>query len=238
MLILGCGRSGTSIFGELFEHIPNYIYYSEPDFALIQDLDFNQPTAIKVPKENNQFEATTGLSFPLAQMLDWLPKPHRTYWQIRHPLDAISSLKVGIANNWGHHPRPPDWQNWLSKPLVVQCAYHWQFINKIGYQQIKDRVKVTYFESMLRNPQQFAYQICRDVEIDPEQVDNQLSGWYQRVQNTNNSKFIEAQTSRFYSRNDHKTRINRWKENLSQKEIDLIKPIISETASNFGYELT
>ena len=31
--ILGCGRSGTSIFGELFEAIPGYTYYSEPFLA-------------------------------------------------------------------------------------------------------------------------------------------------------------------------------------------------------------
>ena len=36
VLILGCGRSGTSIFGELLEHLAPYTYYSEPAFADLQ----------------------------------------------------------------------------------------------------------------------------------------------------------------------------------------------------------
>ena len=40
VIILGCGRSGTSIFGELFEHIPGYMYYSEPPFDVVVDLCF------------------------------------------------------------------------------------------------------------------------------------------------------------------------------------------------------
>jgi hypothetical protein len=29
-VVLGCGRSGTSIFGELFEALPGFTYLSEP----------------------------------------------------------------------------------------------------------------------------------------------------------------------------------------------------------------
>ena len=38
VLILGCGRSGTSIFGELFESLPGFSYLSEPDLDAICSL--------------------------------------------------------------------------------------------------------------------------------------------------------------------------------------------------------
>ena len=68
ILILGCGRSGTSIFGEFFEQLPDYTYHSEPTFAAISTMDFNQPIAIKVPRESVGFPPDTGLSFPLQEL--------------------------------------------------------------------------------------------------------------------------------------------------------------------------
>ena len=234
VLILGCGRSGTSIFGELFEHLPHYTYYSEPSFESVVDLDFNQAIAVKVPKQSNGFDTTPGLSFPLSMLLQFTPK---IYWQVRHPLDAIASLRVGIANNWGHHPRPPDWRQWLSRPLVQQCAHHWVYINSLGYNAVKDFAHVSRFEEMVIDPYQFTKNICADIGVNPQLCNNQLIEWSERVQNTNNEKFIEAKTSRAYSTKDHKTRIGRWRENLTVDEVNLVIPMIYPVAATFGYEL-
>src|SRR5262245_41559406 len=125
VVILGCGRSGTSIFGELFEHIPGYAYYSEPSFDEVIGLSFKDPVAIKVPRESEAHPAKAGLSFPMNVLLSVLPEQRKFYWQVRHPLDAIASLRVGIAQNWGHHPKPRDWEEWLDRPLIEQCAHHW-----------------------------------------------------------------------------------------------------------------
>ena len=51
--------------------------------------------------------------------------------------------------------------------------------------------------------------------LDIEAHESALAEWADRVQNTNNKKFVEAKTSRHYSRADHQTRIDRWKENLN-----------------------
>jgi hypothetical protein len=135
VVILGCGRSGTSIFGELFEKIPGYSYFSEPSFETVINLDFNSPVAIKVPRESSKYPAPDGLSFPIDVMLSVLPNTRKIYWQVRHPLDTIASLRVGISTNLGHHPRPPDWQEWLSKSLIERCAYHWAYINTVGFKK-------------------------------------------------------------------------------------------------------
>jgi hypothetical protein len=84
-VILGCGRSGTSIFGELLECIPGYTYFSEPDFESVLKLSFETPMAIKVPQESVSYPAPPGLSFPLNTMLSKIPSRPIIFWQVRHP---------------------------------------------------------------------------------------------------------------------------------------------------------
>jgi hypothetical protein len=237
VIILGCGRSGTSIFGEFFEDLLPYAYFSEPSFDDLIHFNFSQPTAIKVPKESSDYPPTLGLSFPLETLLNVIPDPKILYWQVRHPLDAICSLRVGIANNWGHHPKPPDWQAWQTRPLIERCAHHWNYLNSVGFEEVAPLVQVKHFETMLQNPLVFAHKIAAEVGIDIPANRVEIESWANRVQNTNNQHFIEAKTSRNYSRPDHKTRVDRWKENLSDDEVRQILSVITKTARKFGYKL-
>ncbi len=235
VLILGCGRSGTSIFGELFEHIDGYTYHSEPEFESIVQMSFEQPVAIKVPKESPRFQPTAGLSFPLDVMLETIPQPLIIYWQVRHPLDAIASLRVGISKNWGHHPRPPDWRNWQHRPLVEQCAHHWDFINSVGYGQVQSLAEITRFEDMISDPFSFAARVCEHIGVAVAEQRPELRCWSDRVQDTNNSQFVEARTSRAYSRPDHARRVGRWKENLTEAEATCCAALVRNAADALGY---
>jgi hypothetical protein len=235
VLILGCGRSGTSIFGELFQHLSSYTFYSEPPFALLTELDYATPQAFKVPKESPAYPPSPGLSFPLAKMRRLIPSPQKVFWIVRHPLDTICSLKVGIAQHWGHHPRPLDWESWLERPLLERCAHHWHYLNSVGYAQVKVLAKVVHFEDMLRNPLAFAKRIAEEVGVDLHQERQNLTDWASRVQNRNNAQFVEAETSRAYSRPDHSVRIGRWQENLRPEEVRKLWPMVEGTAAGFGY---
>ncbi|MEM9673568.1 MAG: sulfotransferase domain-containing protein [Cyclobacteriaceae bacterium] len=238
VVILGCGRSGTSIFGELFDHLPDYRYYSEPSFSEVVDFNYSQPVAMKVPRESEGFLPDAGLSFPLKILLERVSSPLQFYWQVRHPLDTICSLKVGISRNWGHHPKPPDWQDWLNRPLLERCAHHWNYINTVGYQQVAEHVTVTRFEDMLKDSLAFAQSISEQVGLDIRQNEPYLRQWANRVQNKNNNQFVEAETSRPYSTKDHSVKIARWKENLSPTEVTQILPLIRDTAEKFDYDLS
>jgi hypothetical protein len=234
VMVLGCGRSGTSIFGELFEGLAGYDYRSEPPFADVIAADFSRPQAFKVPRESEGFPARPGLSFPLDALFAAAPDA-RLFWIVRHPLDAICSLRVGIAKTWGHHPRPPDWQAWLDRPLLEQCAHHWAFLNTAGFAQVEDRAIVVRFEDMLDDPGAFAETVCAAVGVDPATQTEALNRWAARVQNSNNAAFVEARTSRGYSRADHSVRVARWRENLGSEEVELIWPIVADAAERFGY---
>ena len=236
VMVLGCGRSGTSIFGELFEHLPPYTYLSEPPFRDVMTSSFLGLPAFKVPRESEGFTPLPGLSFPLDQLLQEFPDI-AIFWIVRHPLDAICSLRIGIANNWGHHPKPPDWQKWLSRPLLEQCAHHWQHINSVGYDQVASRATTVHFEDMIRNPQVFAQQVCARIGVNPRSCEAELMQWARRVQNTNNEDFVEAKTSRHYSRPDHSVRVERWRENLTPDDVQTLLPILTVTAKRFNYSL-
>jgi len=65
----------------------------------------------------------------------------------------------------------------------------------------------------------------------------QLAAWSDRVQDSNNERVIEAETSRHYSRPDHTVRVGRWCENLSGDEARRAIGIVSRANRHFGYDL-
>jgi hypothetical protein len=233
-VILGCGRSGTSIFGELFAAFTGYRYWSEP---LLDDLPSppSGPIAVKVPRTAEGDDPPPGLSTSLQALWAAVPDPRVVFWQVRHPLDAICSLRVGIADNWGHHPRPHDWQDWLDRPLVEQCAHHWATVNSAGYEHVRPFAVVNHFEDLIADPRACAERAAGLLGADP--TTPEVTAWCNRVQDTDNEQFIEAETSRARSRRDHLHRVGRWRENLTAAEVDAVRPIVAAAAATFGYAL-
>lgn len=236
-VVLGCGRSGTSILGELLASLPGYSYYSEPPFEELAGYDYAAPVAIKVPKPAAGRDSSPGLPFLVTELLAVMPEPREIFWLVRHPLDAICSLRVGVAQDWGHHPRPPDWESWLSQPLLRRCAHHWVHINTQGYEQVRDLAKLYRFEDMIRDPLGFARRACGQVGLDPAACEEALRAWARRVQDEDNDDFEEAECSKSYSRPDHARKVGRWRENLSAAEVAELVPLVAETAARFGYAL-
>lgn len=235
--ILGCGRSGTSIFGELFAALPGFRYWSEPFLA---ELPAGGPApgdawAVKVPRTAPDDDPPIGLSTSLAALDAALPAPRVTFWQARHPLDAICSLRVGIADGWGHHPRPPDWEAWQHRTLVERCAHHWATINGPGYDAVADIAVTNRFEDLIADPRACAERTAALVGV--EASGPAVDAWVDRVRDTNDERFIEAETSRRRSRPDHTVRVGRWRENLTDAEVDAVAPIVADAAARHGYDV-
>ncbi len=237
-LILGCGRSGTSILGELFESLPGVTYVSEPLLVDLPAIAPGETLVVKVPQVDGNDTPPAGLPAAPDELYRALPAPLVVIWQVRHPLDAICSLRVGISQDWGHHPRSPDWRDWQQRPLVERCAHHWAVINGAGYELVRSVAVLNRFEDMIRDPRTTADAMVRSIGIDPTSVAAELAVWSQRVQDSNNEHFVEAVTSRRHSRPDHSRRVGRWRENLSAEEVAAVLPIVAPAASRFGYDLT
>lgn len=237
VLILGCGRSGTSIFGELFEALPGFTYLSEPPLDAIAP-QTSGSLAVKVPQEAAGGSSAIGLPASVDELVGAMPALLTLFWIVRDPLDAICSLRPGIADGWGHHPRPPDWKDWLDRPLVARCAHHWATINGAGYDHVRDIAVVQRFESMIARPLQTARDVALRVGVElSDEVSFHLDEWARRVQDTNSDRFVEARGSRRRSRPDHSRRVGRWRENLTTADVELIRPIVADSAGAFGYDL-
>ena len=81
----------------------------------------------------------------------------------------------------------------------------------------------------------FTRSICAAVGVDADLEESVVGQWAARVQNTNNESFVEAKTSRSYSRKDHAVRVARWRENLTEDEVDRVWPVVLRPAKRFGY---
>lgn len=235
-LILGCGRSGTSIFGELFATFPRVRYVSEP---YLSDLDGDvdgSSIVLKVPRTPDGTTAPSGCSVELDDVRATVGDPLVVWWQVRHPLDAVCSLRVGIDQGWAHHPRPLDWQDWLERPLLERCAHHWAVINGDGFDLVSDVALVNRFEEMIRDPRACGMGAAASLGVAPHELGDEFDGWVDRVQDTNNERFVEAETSRRHSRPDHSRRVGRWRENLTAAEVDVVWPLVADAAARFGYD--
>ncbi|MEZ5394273.1 MAG: hypothetical protein R2724_15770 [Bryobacterales bacterium] len=78
----------------------------------------------------------------------------------------------------------------------------------MGYAAVRHLAQPTRFEDFLEAPRA-AERIVADVGLDPAEHAAALDSWADRVQNTNNAKFVEAKTSRRLSRPDHARRVER-----------------------------
>lgn len=238
VVILGCGRSGTSIFGEFFEDLGAFRYYFEPAFSDLANIDFSAgPVAMKVPKAAPGSPMTPGLPFELSELLRLVPSPRVIFWQARHPLDAICSLRPGIEADWSHNPKPPDWRQWLDRPLIERCARHWAHINTHGYLAIKEDCAINKYEPMVRQPLSTALRTCELVGVNPTIFREKIEAWVCRVGNRKAPDAYEAKRQVIWSRPDHQSRVERWRENLKQEDLASVIPIVAPAAKLLGYDL-
>jgi hypothetical protein len=239
-IILGCGRSGSSIFGELFERLPGYRYYFEPHFEAWPEMDFARfSIAIKIPKAMGM-PTTPGLPFDLDALLARVPKPRAVFWQVRHPLDSVCSLRPGIEANWAHNPRPPEWQALLTRPWYERCARHWAYINSAGYDAVRrlpDFALVNRYEDMVKDPEKTARNVCAQLQLSGTEVEHAAAEWAKHISNRKAADSYEAKGQGHWSRTDHTVRIERWKQNLTAYEVKQVLSMVSKTATTFGYNL-
>ena len=68
-------------------------------------------------------------------------------------------------------------------------------------------------------------------------MQKEVEAWAERVQDTNNKNFVEAECSKPYSTQDHNKKVGRWRENMSLEEVIMALPLVQDGAANFNYRL-
>jgi len=53
----------------------------------------------------------------------------------------------------------------LDKLLLEQCAYHWNYLNTVGYEKVADLVTISRFEDAVLNSINYAENICQLINV-------------------------------------------------------------------------
>ncbi len=104
-----------------------------------------------------------------------------------------------------------------------------------GYAAVADRVVTNRFEDLIADPRACAERTAALVGVEASEA--HVAAWVDRVRDTNDERFIEAETSRRRSRPDHTVRVGRWRENLTRDEVRAVIPIVADAARIQGYDL-
>lgn len=234
--IFGCARSGTSIFGELLKELtPKYRF--EPTIDNLRSSPVIKEESLKMPVSKGL--RPEGLSINLEAFVDVVPNC-QPVWIVRNPLDTVCSLRPQmaprIAKGPHRHPPPLPLDEFVtdSTDPLIHAAIFWTWNNGIGYDNLEsffyDNVPVVYYENMIDDPEQFSKRVKNFFDLEGD-----CSKWIEKVSNTKGG--YEAAIQSGWSVNDHSVRVQRYKENLTEDEIRLVKAICYDTASKFGYDL-
>lgn len=98
VVILGCGRSGTSIFGELFDALPAFEYHSEPLLADLRLTAGAGAIAVKVPRSLPSATPPAGAPCTSTSCSTGVPPPRRVgRWRENLTADDLAAAMPIVA---------------------------------------------------------------------------------------------------------------------------------------------
>lgn len=225
VLIFGCPRSGTSILGELFEHIPRYQFYFEPPMQRVARLDHEQWTwALKNPIGP---DPTPGVACNLDDLAT-LPDPMALFI-VRHPLDVVCSMQSAMSIGVDHGPVPEHAQS-ITDP-IERAAHIWAWINGKGLPAVQDRfyTHILRYEYFITKPVAAIDSIMRSTGICAEMP------WAYIDSISPDTGGYEAKHQDRWTTYDHPHHIDRWRRELTDVQADICWTITGGIAEPMGY---
>lgn len=242
VLILGAPRSGTSILGELFEMLPQFNYYFEPDVEYVKTapLDlfrwaFKNPIDLARGHRGVAVKKrTAGLGCDVREVLD-VTSNLKVVWIVRSPLDAIASSVLGLTDGWMHGPEPENWEELLDAEPHIRAASMWRWINDQGWHNANRffDVELVRYEDLVVFTRDTVERILTHVGGVP--LDEPAIYHYVSLVN-NDTGGYEAKHQNRWATRDHVRRIGRWRETMTEKQVSDVLTMTSDIASIFGYE--
>lgn len=202
--VLGCGRSGTSIVGELFK-MSRLKYFFEPPMDTVRELG-GRKIAVKNPTD--PLRRTRGLQCDIEE-LDEILSP-RYIWVIRNPLDTVASLEPIVRENrlgfWSEHDTYRSKLEWYEL-----AAVHWNMVNAIGYSSVPSPLVVRY-EDLILQTKPTVNKILQWCGL----KDGRWTRRYiKKVTNVSGRNEVQEQL-RWHKR--HSRHVGRWQESLSEEQ--------------------
>ena len=256
IFIIGCARSGTSIFGELLNSHPDIVYLGEklqsfwhgfsptPDH---HEQDAEHVTAEIADKARHKMKALSKGCIivdkvpPNALRLPFLASifPDAFFIHIvRNGLDVTCSLKPGLEENWSHL-KPQCWQEIaLNSSGHMRGALLWRYVVKkiqvdFATLNIKNRHTIWY-EDMVIGPEATAKLVLNFIGLPmtPE-VETFCK---QKIDNDARHGY-QAAGQTLWRTDDHSHHIDRWKENMEPHEASQFRSLLRQTLEVYGYQI-
>lgn len=251
-LIVGCARSGTSILGELGSLHPDVKYIFEAhqiwelgglgvngshqltaahatseSKALIREWFVNQKGAAKLLLEKNPRNV---LRIPYVRGI--FPKAKIVHI-VRDGRDVACSMVPGCGGDHWSHLKPPLWKNlFLSYQGALRCALAWKEIMEIALQDLAEvpHLQIRY-EDLIADPYRVLQQLLSYLNLDPDPA---VTNFCKKIQNSTTDSY-HARIQTMWYRDDHRMRVGRWRENLTEEDSDIINSALSPLLCKLGY---
>jgi Sulfotransferase family len=252
-LIIGCARSGTSILGELIAAHPDvkYVFEAHPVWQLGGQgvNDAHRLTAEHAVPELRQyvrqwFEQKQGKAnlvieknprnvvrvpylraiFPEAKIIHI----------VRDGRDVACSLLPGNGDVKWLHVRPPSWQSIFSEHTgVMRCALGWKDIVRIALDDLAAVPHLQiYYEDLVTRSRETTAKVMDylGLKLHPNVIE-----FSQKIQNETDGSY-HAQHQVLWYRDNHSSRIGRWRENLDETQKLAVNAALHDILVELGYE--
>lgn len=253
-LIVGCARSGTSILGELIEAHPEiqYVFEAHSVWELggsginnSHRMVAQDATEFIKARVRNWFEERNGgacliveknprntLRIPYVREI--FPEA-KIIHIVRDGRDVACSLVPGCGGAEWWHLKPPSWQVLMSNyEGPMRCARAWKEIMEIALADLSGVCHLQLrYEDLVNDPFEVATRIMTYLGLGSHPA---VEDFCLKIQNSTDCTYHARQQSMWY-RSDHRSRIDRWRENLSREEQSVIRDLLAPLLHELDYEV-
>ncbi len=258
VFLVGCARSGTSIFGEAIAAHPRAAYLFEASSiwnTLVPRRDDHRLTA-----EDATPEVATAIYEALAEarhelhgdlLVEKNPKhviripflhalfpEARLLHLVRDGRDAVASLMFrNRGAEWGHL-RIPGWRELLAryeKANHTRCAHQWSYAVSAARRDAaalpEDLYREVRYEDLVTRPAVVFRGVLDFLELEP---DPRVDAFLLKIQDETTGSYHAKKQVRHFVDN-HRRRIGRYRENLDEEQLKDVLAVCGELLEDLGY---
>jgi len=257
VFLLGCARSGTSIFGEALAAHPDitYLFELSPTWNSIveEGADHRLDASSATPEVARQVYAEFSqrlrgepgevlleknpkhvLRLPfLAELFPWARFLHI----VRDGRDTAASLMFRNRGPvWGHL-QVPGWKELLERygeENHVRCAHQWRIAVETARAdgaRLDDRCREVRYEDLVQGPLAVAEEALAFMGLDAPEAVAEFCG---KIQDETEGSYHALKQVRHYVDN-HSRRVGRYRENLSAAEVAEVEKACGGLLAELGY---